>query len=90
MFSHFGFFQPKTTYDCYEDELAFINMNLNNTKKNKTQTLTFQQKLLYNDILKETYDNLFMVNYFILMVSVGPVKHISITLYYLQLEKKEI
>jgi hypothetical protein len=63
-------------------------MNLNNTKKNKTQTLTFQQKLLYNDILKETYDNLFMVNYFILMVSVGPVKHISIILYYLQLEKR--
>jgi hypothetical protein len=90
MFSHFGFFQPKTTYDCYKDELAFIYMYLNNTKKNKTQTLTFQQKLLYNVILKEFMIIIQKVNCFILMVSVGPVKHISITLYYLQLEKKEI
>jgi hypothetical protein len=90
MFSHFGFFQPKITYDSYEDELAFIYMDLNNTKKNKTQTLTFQQKLLYNDILKETYDNnskskLFYINGF-----GGSGKTYFYNTSFLQLEKKEI
>ena len=57
MFSQFDFFNSKTSYDCYEEELNFIYNNLDKKVKNKKKNLTFEQKLLYNDILKETYDN---------------------------------